>query len=192
MIELVGKAKSISRDAVTGRLSLLFESENDFTDMIEEILSYDKITAKIAKYRLKRSLDANAYYWVLVSKLAKILRTSNAELHNLMLTRYGQPWIVGGALHLAMLPDTDETEEAVKKAVEYHLRPTSQVHEMRNGKLYRTYITMRGSSTYNTEEMGRLIEGLISECKEAGMRDSEIMTPDEKRILEERYGIKYE
>lgn len=48
---------------------------------------------------------------------------------------------------------------------------------------------MRGSSTYNTEEMARLIDGLIDRCKEAGMPDREIVSPDEKRILKERYGV---
>lgn len=51
---------------------------------------------------------------------------------------------------------------------------------------------MRGSSYYNSAEMARLIDGLIQECKDAEIPESEIMTPDEKRILEERYGIRWE
>ena len=189
MIEIIGKLLTAYRDMTDGGLRLVFAPDSDFNEDIEEILKWDKIRLKIAKYKARRSLDANAYYWCLLTKLSRLLKTSNAELHNLMLSRYGQPWIVGEALHLAMLPDTDETEALVKKSVEYHLRPTSQVKEMKNGKVYRTYITMRGSSTYNTEEMSTLIDGLISECKEAGMTESEIMSTEEKRILKERYGI---
>ncbi len=48
---------------------------------------------------------------------------------------------------------------------------------------------MRGSSTYDTSEMARLIDGLITSCKEAGLSASEIATPDEKRLLKERYGV---
>lgn len=188
MIELIGKVKDISR-SMDGHVRLLFESQSDFISDANTLLGDDLISLKIAKYKARRSLDANAYYWCLLTKLSRLLKTSNAELHNLMLSRYGQPWIVGDALHLAMLPDTDETEALVKKSVEYHLRPTSQVKEMKNGKVYRTYITMRGSSTYNTEEMSTLIDGLISECKEAGMKESEIMSTEEKRMLKERYGI---
>ena len=55
--------------------------------------------------------------------------------------------------------------------------------------MYRTYIMLRGSSTYNTEEMARLIDGLITDCKCAGITDSEIASPDERRILKERYGV---
>lgn len=35
----------------------------------------------------------------------------------------------------------------------------------------------------------RLIDGLITSCKEAGLAASEIATPDEKRLLKERYGV---
>lgn len=52
-----------------------------------------------------------------------------------------------------------------------------------------SYMLMRGSSTYNTEEMSRLISGLITDCKEAGIPDREIATPDEQRILKEKYNI---
>lgn len=192
MIEIIGKLLTAYRDMTDGGLRLVFAPDSDFNEDIEEILKWDKIRLKIAKYKARRSLDANAYYWTLLTKLAKVLKTSNAELHNMMLSRYGQPWIVGDALHLAMLPDTEKTETIVKQSVDYHLRATSQVTTLADGKAYRTYITMRGSSTYNTEEMATLLDGLISECKAVGMTDGEIMTPEEKRILKERYGVKYE
>lgn len=58
-----------------------------------------------------------------------------------------------------------------------------------DGIMYRTYKLLRGSSTYDTSEMARLIDGLITSCKEAGLAASEIATPDEKRLLKERYGV---
>ena len=45
------------------------------------------ITAKIS--RKKRSLDANAYYWVLCGRLAEALHISKSRCHNIMLARYG-------------------------------------------------------------------------------------------------------
>lgn len=77
----------------------------------------------------------------------------------------------------------------VNNAMDYHLQPTSQVREGLDGVMYRTYKLLRGSHTYNSEEMARLITGLISECKDAGISDAEIATPDEKRILKEKYGV---
>ena len=54
-----------------------------------------------------------------------------------------------------------------------------------DGVMYRTYRLLRGSRTYNTEEMSRLISGLITMCKEAQIPDREIATPEEKRLLKE-------
>ena len=187
-MDFTGKVIDASR-ALNGHMRLLIEADSDITEEVGKLLGYDRITARIGKYKAKRSLDANAYYWVLVGKLAKALQLSNSELHNYLLADYGQPWIVGDALHRAMLPDTDDVAEKVAKASEYHLRPTTQVTTLADGKDYRTYITMRGSSSYNTEEMARLIDGTISECRAVGMTDAEIMSPEEKRILKERYGI---
>ena len=35
--------------------------------------------------------------------------------------------------------------------------------------MYRTYIVMRGSSTYNTQEMSRLIDGAEAEAHSMGV-----------------------
>ena len=40
--------------------------------------------------RKKRSLDANAYFWVLVGKIADKLRASKDEIYFEMLKKYGQ------------------------------------------------------------------------------------------------------
>ena len=188
-MEFTGKVIDASR-ALNGHIRLLIEADSEIVEEVGKLLGYDRITAKIAKYRAKRSLDANAYYWVLVSKLARALNIGNNELHNQLLAEYGMPWIVGDALHRAMLPDTEEVAEKVARSAEYHLRPTTQVTTLADGKDYRTYITMRGSSSYNTEEMARLIDGTIAECRAVGMTDAEIMSPEEKRILKERYGLR--
>ena len=44
---------------------------------------------------------------------------------------------------------------------------------------------MRGSSTYDTREMSRLIDGLVEECKAQGI---ETLPPDEFGRMMERYG----
>lgn len=147
------------------------------------------LSLEIKPYRKKRSLDANGYYWVLLTKLAKVMNTSNAEMHNLMLIHYGEPEIIEGKPIYMTVPDTEDAEKKVMQATEYHLMPTSQVRQGVDGVMYRTYKLLRGSSTYNTEEMARLIDGLITSCKEAGMTDAAIATPDEKRLLKERYGV---
>lgn len=173
----------------TRKPMIVFETTEDFSDAYENLKTKDKLVIDIKVYREKRSLDANAYYWVLLTKLAKILGDSNSEKHNDMIAEYGFPYLIDGKLVRIPIPDTEEAERVVRKATEYHLKSTTQVVAGKDGVDYRTYLMMRGSSTYNTEEMARLIEGLIYECKSARMPDAEIMTPDEKQQLKERYGV---
>lgn len=189
MAKFIGKLKEPIIDYRSGKLTILFEPNEDFRETYEELKDCDKLSLEIKKYRAKRSLDANAYYWMLITKFAKVLETSNAEAHNRMLKLYGYPELVDEKSFLVVVPDTEEAHRKVMQAEEYHLKPTSDVREGNDGIMYRTYVLLRGSRTYNTEEMSRLISGLISECKEIGISDREIATPDEKRILKERYGV---
>ena len=136
----------------------------------------------IKEHREKRSLDANAYYWVLVAKLGDKLNLSKPHLHNILLRRYGQPAIIDGKMIYLVLPDSDQGARAADEAETFHIKPTSEVKTGRDGERFRTYVMLRGSSTYNTEEMAHLIDGLVSECKEVGI---ETAAPEElSRMLE--------
>lgn len=188
-MKFTGKLKQPIIDFVTHRLTILFEPNEDFRQAYEELKNFDKLSLEIKPYRRRRSLDANAYYWALLTKLAKILRVSNPELHNDLLSKYGFEEIVDGERLTAAVPDTDAAHKTVMESRVYHLRPTSDVWMGNDGVMYRTYIMVRGSSTYDTAEMSRLIDGLIDDCRDAGMADAEIASPEEKRILKERYGV---
>lgn len=189
MMKFTGKLKEPIIDYITGRLTILFEPFEDFRQAYEELKGCEKLSLEIKRYKRKRSLDANAYYWVLVTKLSGVVGMSNSEVHNMMLRGYGQPEIYEGKGVYLTIPDTDEARKKADNATDYHVLPTSQVRTGDDGIVYRTYKLLRGSHTYNTAEMSRLIEGIISECKHAGTPDSEIATPDEQRILKEKYNI---
>ena len=135
----------------------------------DDLRKNERLVFSVKEYKRKRSLDANAYYWVLVTKLAKVLNLSKPHLHNILLRRYGQPEIVDGQMVFLVLPDSESGTRKADEAETYHIRPTSQVKTGVDGKMYRTYVMLRGSSTYNTAEMSELIDGLVSECKEQGI-----------------------
>ena len=191
LMKFTGKLKQPIIDFMTHRLTILFEPNEDFKQAYEELKDCDKLSLEIKPYKRKRSLDANAYYWVLLTKLAKILRISNAELHNVLLSKYGFMDIVDGRTIKVVLPDTDEANKKVMESQVYHLRPTSDARMGNDGMMYRTYVMIRGSSTYDTAEMSRLIDGLVSDCRDVGMADAEIASPEERRILREKYGIDF-
>lgn len=187
-VNFTGKLKQPILDYITGRLVLLFEPNEDFREAYEELKGCEKLSLEIKKYKAPRSLNANRYYWSLLTKLATVIGTSNPEQHNNILRLCDYREIINGQFVYVEVPDTEEACKMVDQYQDYHLAPTSEVC-VRNGICYRSYIMLRGSHTYNTAEMSRMISLLISECKEAGIPDSEIATPDEKRILKERYGV---
>lgn len=178
-----GILKGIARDWLTGKIQLTFEMNQDVSGRIDSIK--DKLLRiTVKQWKEKRSLDANAYYWVLLSKLAEAMKISKPRAHNLMLRRYGQNMTIDGAGAYIRIPDTEKAEEIALEASEYHIRPTSEVVTGNNGVNYRTYVMLMGSSQYDTAEMSHLIDGLVSECREVGI---ETATPDELRHMLEMY-----
>ena len=104
MMESKGILKSVTKDWVSGKFQVTFEIEQDISDSIKNIQDKPlRITAK--QWKEKRSLDANAYYWVLVTKLAEALHISKPRCHNLMLRRYGQNLTIDGKGAYIRIPD---------------------------------------------------------------------------------------
>lgn len=174
-----GILKNLSLDWNTKKPEITLQLDTK-ADVIEE-LKENVLSIELKRYREKRSLDANAYYWKLVTELADKISQSNAWVHNDMLRKYGQVEMIDGKIVYIVIPDTDVAYNKAYEAQEYHIKPTSQVKEGKDGIIYRTYIMLRGSSSYNTKEMSQLIDGLVRECKGVGI---ETMSPEEiKRIL---------
>lgn len=190
-MECIGRLKGLGIDLMSRHQKLEIEVDSDIRKEYDKLKDKEKLRIRIVQYRKKRSLDANAYYWTLLTKFADVIGLSNPEAHNMMLRGYGQSEIFGGKAVYVTIPDTEEAEKKVNNATDYHLAPTSQVRLGNDGVMYRTYRLLRGSRTYDTKEMSRLIDGLITCCKEAGIPETEIASPNEKEILEERYGVNF-
>ena len=179
-METSARLVDISKDWKTGKTRLTMEADG-IPPREAEKYAEKKLRLKIVEWRDKRTLDANAYYWVLVTKLAEVLKQTLPAIHNIMLRRYGQPDIYDGKLAYIVLPDSEETEKKALQAETYHIKPLSQVKEGKDGKMYRTYILLRGSSSYDTKEMSALIDGIVGECREVGI---ETLPPAElERIM---------
>lgn len=76
---------------------------------IDKLMDKD-LDISVSSHREKRSLSANAYYWVLVSKLSDATHQSNAEVHNLLLRRYGVPETIDGELITTFVPEDAEAD----------------------------------------------------------------------------------
>jgi len=132
----------------------------------------DKIY-EIKEYKRKRSLDANAYYWVLVNKIAEALRQTKEFVHLAMLKQYG--------ITISTMIPIEKEEEFKQMAKYYELESTIE----NNGKLFKHYKMYLPSSQMNTKQMSVLIDGVVSECHEMGI---ETMTPDELAEIKANWG----
>lgn len=168
-MNLTGKIVGISTNFVTKKfeLTVAVNEAGRLTNGYEKLKGVELLDIRIKKHRRRRSLDANAYFHVLVDKLADRLQISKPRCKNLMIGRYGQPFYI----------DESETAEAVIKTnipvsqmmenETVHCMPCGQKTE--DGKELVYYKIFRGSSTYNTKEMSVLIDGTVDECKDQGI-----------------------
>lgn len=116
-------------------------------------------------------MNANSYYWVLCGKLAEVQRLSRTEVHNRLLAEYGAENLIDGVPEWSVkAPSFDWT-----RSEEAHYRPAGYSVHTKDGDLPIFWV-IRGSHTYDTAEMSRLIDGTVYEAKEAGI---ETLTPDE-------------
>lgn len=148
----------------------------DDTGKIEKFLPLifrlDKDTVydlKIDKHREKRSLNANAYLWKLVTEIGNILNKSKEEVYLQMLIDYGQSEMV------SILSEID-----VKGYFKYYkLAGTSIL----NGKEFNHYKIYKGSSEYDTKEMSILLNGVVQEAKNLGIKTKDDI--ELERLVEE-------
>lgn len=179
-MELTGKAVGASLDFDTNRFRITFEvNENDIVKAeYDKLKSYDKLKIKAVKYTQRRSPDANAYFHVLVRKIADALTISKAKAKNVLICKYGQPQLLpDGDI---MVYKTNAPEEFMWEQESIHAIPVKYEEK---ATFYRIY---RGSHTYDTKEMSVLIDGTVADAKELGI---ETATPAEIAEMKERWGV---
>jgi hypothetical protein len=124
---------------------------------------------EVKEYHQKRSLTANSYFHVLCDKVAAVAGVSAQYEKNDILADFGQ---IREDVRTIILRDDIDWHEFR----DLHLRPTSRTKILDDGELYRVYFVIRGTHTYNSKEMARVIDGLVQEAKALGV---ETMPPAE-------------
>lgn len=128
---------------------------------------------EIKEYKEKRSLNANNYYWQLVTELGNVLGMDKEWLHFLLLQKYGQSEMISVVAEI----DMSDYLKYYTEAGESNL----------NGKTFKHYKVYKGSSEMDKKEMSILINGLVEECHIQGI---ETKTPAEINSLLERWDNK--
>lgn len=152
---------------------LTLDGRHEIVDLKNAITNGKKLLVEIKPHRKHRSLDANAYMWVMMDKIAQAVRTDKDAVYLTMLERYGV------FTHVIVKP------EAVDRMIS-EWRTVRNLGEVRiNGQRGYQLQCYFGSSTYDTAEMARLIDGVVSECKELGI---ETLPPDEVTKMNLEWG----
>ncbi len=158
MHDLTGMIANVSVAYATGKLLVTFEfnERNSATEMVNELKGCDKLSIKIGKFRNKRSLDANAYAWVLIGKIAEKTNVPKEEVYREAIRG------IGGNYDIVCIKE--EAADSLRKAWESNgigwqtETMLSKLDGCTNVLLY------YGSSTYDTLQMSRLISNLQQDC----------------------------
>lgn len=163
---MVGKIVEYSR-SLEGKPRVTFE-----VDAIDEIRGMEEkeVSIDVKISRNKRSLNANAYFHVLMGKIAEKLKISKQRAKNLLLAKYGQREILeDGPLIISILSNVDMLERE-----DIHCVPVGYGEV--NGKDFTHWAVLKPSHEYDTKEMAELIDGTIEDAKELGI---ETLSPAE-------------
>ena len=173
MFELTGKILDLSLDFISGKpkLTLEINEKQDAKACFDKLRQCEKLSIKVGKYREKRSLNANAYAWKLITEIGNALRTSKDEIYLLMLKRYGQSEIISALSHVPF-------QEYVKYCDEIG-------ESVLNGKTFKHYKVYKGSSEFSTLEMSIFVDGIIDEAKQLGIQTE---TPEQIAKMKSMWG----
>lgn len=137
------------------------ESADTVLQNADYLLNSKCLEVEIDRAFPQRSRNANAMFWALCEKLATAVGCSNDEMYFRLLERYGCANVVTVDEEIA-----DSMEQVLKEQYKWILRlGVTEINKRKSVQFF----CYRGSHTYNTKEMGRLIDGTISECKELGI-----------------------
>ena len=142
-----------------GRQRLVLELEGDFRKKFAELKDRD-VRVEVKRWRKRRSLDSNAYAWVLMDKIAQATGVSKTEVYRKVIRE------IGGVSDIVAVRD-----EAVDKFREgWEKQGLGWQTEILDSKpRYKRVIVYYGSSTYDTQQMAALIDSLVQEAQALGI-----------------------
>jgi hypothetical protein len=179
VMKVSGRIVGASIDFKTNKPQLTLEVNelNDFKQLVDDMNGCEKLSIEVKPFRERRSLDANAYAWVLMDKLAEKLNESKENVYREFIKN------IGGNSEIVCVKNSalDRLRDGWSKNGIGWQTDTfdSKIEGCTNVILY------YGSSTYDTAQMSRLLDLIIQDCKEQGIPTE---TPDEIARLKALWG----
>ncbi len=136
---------------------------------------------EVKEHRKKRSLNANAMAWKLLGELSAVMRVSSEEIYREYIRDVGDNYEI-------VPVKKDHIKDWDRIWCEGHYgRYTVDMGECRTIPGYHYIKSYIGSSDYDTAQMSRLLDLIITDCKQVGI---DVMSEREKSLLLEEWGGK--
>ena len=163
-MEIKCNVLSAYRDYVKKKNIIVLETDNDCVESASGLCG-KVIRATLKQWKEKRSLDANSYAWVLMTKIADAVSSSKEEIYEEMLQKYGVIYEdENGCITMTVRTYVDMAK------IGGHWK------FVKSNGTFSSYLMIKGSSDYDTAEMSHFIDRIVEEAKELGI---ETATPDE-------------
>lgn len=167
---MIGRLKELTRSR-DGNWNITIATPEDFSQQFDELSGQD-VTVEIKRRSKRRSLDANAYAWVLIDKIAQRTGMTKTEVYKQAIRE------IGGVSEVVCVIDraVDRLREGWERngiGWQTETMP-SKIPGCTNVWLY------YGSSVYDTAQMSRLIDSLVQEAEGLGIPT---ITPKEAERL---------
>lgn len=156
MHELTGKISNVSLDFFTGKHMVTFTVDGSASEMLNELRECENLTIKVDKQRQKRSLDANAYCWVLIGKIAEKTNIPKNEVYQNAVREMGGNYEIVCVQNKAVESICEKWQQNGIGWVTD--TAPSKIKGCRNVFLY------YGSSVFSVDEMQRLISIIQEDC----------------------------
>ncbi len=177
-MELTGCLRNVTKDWQSDNFILSFEVGSKITEEMLVEIQEELLDIVVKKHKKKRSLDANAYLWVLCSKLAEKRDCSKEEVYEEMLQHYGafQQDGDGNYILITLKADIDTSK------IDGHWKFYKQSEDLK----FKSYLMIKGSSQYDTCEMARFLDLVVRDAEQEGI---EVATPSQIQMMKERWGV---
>ena len=166
-MEIQGKIIGFEPDFIYHKPKLILElTRQDNLGDLPSLKDDKLLDIKIVKHREKRSSQANAYCWELITKIAEIIGSTKEDVYREYIRQKG--------IYRTISINNDAVNTFIHLWQERGLGWLCDVLEKdeKESIIYAYY----GSSSYNTKQMSDFIDYVVQEAKELGISTE---TPDE-------------
>lgn len=179
-MKLKGQIKEVNLDFVTHKPKIVIELTNQesiLTDEFNQLQKEELLDIEIDRPKKKRSLNANAYSWTLIGKIAEVVGNTKEEVY--------REYIKNKGIYRVVTIDKKAAPTFIKIWTEKGLGWLCETSETKIEGLI-DVIAYYGTSSYNTKQMANFIDYIVQEAKELNI---ETLTPNEIEQLKSSWDV---